>query len=39
MSDAAFRFVSRFSVDLPEPAPRFSGLPRYNLERGTTILR
>jgi 2-aminoadipate transaminase len=34
MSDAAFRFASRFSVDLPEPAPRFSGLPRYNFGTG-----
>jgi len=34
MTDAAFRYVSRFSVDLPEPAPRFSGLPRYNFATG-----
>src|SRR5918994_5635314 len=34
MSDAAFRFASRFSVDLPEPAPRFSGLPQYNFGTG-----
>lgn len=34
MSDAVFRFASRFSVDLPEPATRFSGLPRYNFGTG-----
>ncbi|MET0429075.1 MAG: PLP-dependent aminotransferase family protein, partial [Microvirga sp.] len=34
MSDTAFRFASLFSTDLPPPALRFSGLPRYNFGTG-----
>jgi len=34
MSDTAFRFVSRFNADLPPPALRFNGLPRYNFGTG-----
>ncbi len=34
MSDTAFRFASRFNADLPPPALRFNGLPRYNFGTG-----